>query len=86
MEYLRQSHKKAMDNVENFYTSSGIHVYVKDELLNGIPADEVVEEFVSYMPDHLLDEVEMIVIGWFDEFAERQINDFYSDNCLYISN
>ena len=29
------------------------------------------------MPDHLLDEVEMIVIGWFDEFDERQINAFY---------
>jgi len=86
LEYLKQSHKKAMDNANNFYTGAGKHVYVKDELTNGMPADEVIEEFESYMPDHLLDEVEMIVIGWFDEFDERQINAFYSDNCLYISN
>jgi len=86
LEYLRASHKRVMDNTNNFYTGAGTHVYVKDDLTNGVPADEVIEEFESYMPDHLLDEVEMIIIGWFDEFDERQINAFYSDNCLYISN
>jgi|TARA_R110002012_G_scaffold186457_1_gene353155 hypothetical protein len=75
-----------MDNVDSFYTGAGTHVYIKDELTNGMSADEVVDEFESYIPDHLLNEVEMIVIGWFDEFDERQINAFYSDNCLYISN
>ncbi len=86
LQYLRESHKRAMDNADSFYTGSGIHVYVKDELINGMPADEVINEFESYIPDFLLDEVEMIIIGWFDEFDERQINAFYSDNCLYISN
>jgi hypothetical protein len=86
LQYLQESHKKAMNNADSFYTSSGIHVYVKDELTNGMSADEVVDEFESYIPDHLLNEVEMIVIGWFDEFDERKINAFYSDNCLYISN
>jgi len=86
LEYLRESHKRVMNNTDNFYTGSGIHVYVKDELTNGIPVDEIVEEFESYLPDQLLEEVEMIVVGWFDEFEERQINAFYSDNCLYISN
>ena len=75
-----------MDNAENFYTGAGTHVYIKDELTNGVLADEVIEEFESYMPDHLLGEVEMIVVGWFDEFDERKINAFYSDNCLYVSN
>ena len=86
LEYLRKSHKKAMDSTDSFYTGAGKHVYVKDQLANGLSPDEVIEEFESYMPNHLLDEVEMIVIGWFDEFDERQINAFYSDNCLYISN
>ncbi len=75
-----------MDNAENFYTGAGTHVYIKDELTNVVLADEVIEEFESYMPDHLLGEVEMIVVGWFDEFDERKINAFYSDNCLYVSN
>ena len=59
-----------MDNAENFYTGAGKHVYVKDELTNGMSADEVIEEFESYMPDHLLDEVEMIVIGWTCHFQK----------------
>ena len=86
LQYLRESHKRAMDSADNFYTGAGNHVYVKDELTNGLSPDEVIEEFESYIPDHLLDEVEMIIIGWFDEFDERKINAFYSDNCLYISN
>jgi len=49
-----------MDNAENFYTGAGTHVYIKDELTNGVLADEVIEEFESYMPDHLLDEVEKV--------------------------
>ena len=37
------------------------------------------------LPIHLLDEVEKIIFGWFDEFEERGINAFYKDNALYIS-
>jgi hypothetical protein len=84
---LRESYKRTRASVQNFYTSNGIHVYIKDLIHN----DEIVPEKVVFMvedsiPPHLLSEVEMIMVGWFDEFEERNINAFYSDGCLYVSN
>ena len=74
---LRESYKRTRADVNNCYTSAGIHVYVKDVIHN----DEIVPEKVVFMvedriPPHLLSEVEMIMIGWFDEFEERNINAF----------
>ena len=34
LEYLKQSHKKAMDNANNFYTSAGKQVYIKEKYDN----------------------------------------------------
>jgi hypothetical protein len=71
--------------VQDFYTGTGIHVYVKEPLANDVDAEEVISKLESLIPEHLLSEVEMIVIGWFEEFEKRQLNAFYSDGCLYIS-
>tara|TARA_Y100001973_G_C5085658_1_gene274720 strand:+ start:271 stop:840 length:570 start_codon:yes stop_codon:yes gene_type:complete len=38
------------------------------------------------VPEHLLSDIEMIIVGWFDEFVERSINAFYQDGTIFISN
>jgi len=87
LNYLRESHSRARANVQDFYTSTGVHVYIKDPLNNdGIDIEKIVAQVEERIPEHLLSEVEMIIIGWFDEFEERDINAFYGDGCLYISN
>tara|TARA_Y100001963_G_scaffold159287_1_gene262356 strand:- start:31811 stop:32467 length:657 start_codon:yes stop_codon:yes gene_type:complete len=71
----------------DFYTARGTHVYFKDDLNNeDIDAERVVAKLESVIPDHLLSELEMIIIGWFDEFEERNINAFYKDGILHVSN
>ena len=71
----------------NFYTPSGIQVFTRDPLTNDdLDMDSVVSRFESLLPDHIRDEVEMIIVGQFDEFAERDINAFYKDGALYVSN
>ena len=84
---LKERYKRTRASVQNFYTPSGIHVYIKDL----IDDDEIVPEKVVFnvedqIPAHLLSEVEMIMIGWFDEFEERNINAFYKDGTLYVTN
>tara|TARA_R110002020_G_scaffold17408_3_gene61197 strand:+ start:71 stop:712 length:642 start_codon:yes stop_codon:yes gene_type:complete len=72
--------------VNDFYTSSGIHVYIKDPVENKeIDIEEAVSRVEENIPLHLLSEVEMIIVGWFKEFEERNLNAFYSDGCLHIS-
>ena len=87
LNYLRERHNQARANVQDFYTSTGVHVYIKDPLNNnGIDIEKIVAQAEERIPSHLLSEVEMIIVGWFDEFEERDINAFYGDGCLYISN
>jgi hypothetical protein len=70
----------------DFYTSRGTHVYFKDQLENeDIDVERVVAKAESAIPEHLLSEFEMIVVGWFEEFEDRDINAFYKDGVLHIS-
>ena len=86
LSYLQQR-QKMLEQSNNFYTSSGIHVYTKDKMMNDlVDLEAVVSQLEAKLPDHLRDGVEMIIVGQFDEFAERDINAFYKDGALYVSN
>lgn len=71
----------------NFYTPSGIQVFTKDEIANNlVDMESVISKFESKLPAHVRDNVEMIIVGEFDEFEDRGINAFYKDSALYVSN
>jgi len=86
LNYLKESYQRNLNSVNDFYTSNGLHVYVKDPVSNGVDPEVVISKLESVLPPHLFSEVEMVAIGHFKEFEERKINAFYSDGCLYISN
>ena len=70
----------------DFYTADGLQVYFKDQLLNNVDIESVVSRVEATLPDHLRSEVDMIVVGHFDEFEERSINAFYDSGAVYVSN
>tara|TARA_R100001509_G_scaffold119910_2_gene74191 strand:- start:906 stop:1574 length:669 start_codon:yes stop_codon:yes gene_type:complete len=82
LRYLQESNNK----VNNFYTPTGIHVYVKDPLTNGLDMEEIVNFVETKIPNRFLAEVEMIIVGDLEEFKDRKINAMYKDGCLYITN
>ena len=87
LRHLKQKQKQIQEMRSDFYTSRGTHVYFKDDLTNDeIDVEEIVAQVEGALPDHLLSELEMIVVGWFDEFEDRNINAFYKDGILHISN
>ena len=86
-DYIQHKQRQLLEQQTDFYTSTGIHVYFKDPVSNKeINVETVVSDIESIIPVHLLSEVEMIIIGWFDEFEERSINAFYDGGTLYVSN
>jgi len=74
------------NKMNNFYTSSGISVYIKDPLINGIDMEEIMQFVENKIPSKFMTEVEMVIVGEIEEFRERQINALYKDGCLYITN
>lgn len=86
-DYIENCQKRVNEQVTNFYTSTGIHVYFKDHLYNdAIDVEKMISKLESLIPTQLLSEVEMIIIGHFDEFEERDINAFYKDGAIHVSN
>ncbi len=71
--YVAQKQKQLIEQQSNFYTPTGIHVYFKDQLSNHkVDIERVVNKVENKIPEHLLSNVEMIIIGHFDEFTERE--------------
>ena len=86
--YIEQKQQKLMEQQVDFYTPSGLHVYFKDKLENpDISIEDVINSVEEKVPKHLLSHVEMIIIGKFPEFEERNINAFYKDAMyMYLVN
>ncbi len=87
LQHLKQKQKQLQEMRSDFYTARGTHVYFNDDLINEeIDVEAVVAKLEGIIPEHLLSELEMIVVGWFEEFEERNINAFYKDGILHVSN
>lgn len=70
----------------DFYTPTGIHVYVKDPINNeNVDLEKVVAHLEGTLPEHLLGEIEMIIVGNFPEFERRKLNAFYDGGTIYVS-
>ena len=86
LDYIRQRQKMLKES-NNFYTANGIHVFTKDQMMNDIvDLESVVAKLESLLPDHIRDGVEMVIVGEFDEFIERDINAFYDSGAIFITN
>ncbi len=84
--HLMEKQKQLQSKNTDFYTATGIHVYFKDPPTSDVDVEAVVAKVESQLPIHLLEEIEMIIVGWFDEFEERNINAFYDSGTVYVSN
>ena len=86
LQHLRQKQKLLQEMKNDFYTSRGTHVYFQEPLANDeIDMEGIVATLENQIPHHLLSEVDIIVIGWFEEFKNRDIEAFYKDGILHIS-
>ncbi len=71
---------KDMDNL------SGIDVYIKDRLPEEINPDFIFNYISARVPFHLTTGVDIVYIGQFPEMKERDINAYYEDGAIYVSN
>lgn len=84
-QYVQQKQNKIIESQTNFYTPSGVNVYIKDPI-EGLNVKNVILRLEEILPSHYFHEVEMIIFGWFEEFEERSVQAFYDSGTLYVSN
>jgi len=87
IELLREKQNSLQQQMTDFYTPRGLHVYFKDQLLNNdINVEAVIAKAEDLLPHHLCSEVEMVIVGHFDEFEEKGFNAFYDSGTICVTN
>ena len=68
------------------YNLSGVDVYIKDRLPEEIDPDFVFNYISARIPFHLARNIDIIYVGQFPEMKKREINAYYEDGAIYVTN
>jgi thiol-disulfide isomerase/thioredoxin len=79
--YVKTRNKKLSE-----YKFGPLQVFVKDPLPDGFDIQEVFDKLAQRLPGHYLRLVDIIYVGQFNIFKERQINAVYMDGAIYVTN
>ena len=85
MLWLKESMKKGK-KLKDSWSLNGIQLFVKDKLPEHIELDVVVEFILSRIPFHMMKGIDIIYIGEFEEMRVRDINAYFEDGAIYLSN
>ncbi len=72
--------------MKDMYKVSGIDVYIKDSLADHIDPEFVFKYINARIPFHLTTGIDIIYIGQFPEMKEREIDAYYEDGAIYVTN
>tara|TARA_B100000424_G_scaffold265717_1_gene255765 strand:+ start:492 stop:1178 length:687 start_codon:yes stop_codon:yes gene_type:complete len=83
--WIQESVRRAK-RLKDQYQMNGVQVFIKDSLPEEVDPDFVFNYIGSRIPLYLTTNVEMIYVGQFPEMEERDINAFYENDAIYITN
>jgi len=77
---------KAGRKLKDMFNLSGVNVYIKDRLPDDIDPEFVFNYISARVPFHLVRNVDVIYVGQFPEMKERDLNAYYEDGAIYVTN
>jgi hypothetical protein len=83
-DYIKSSHSRSINKQKQTYLYD--NVYVKDPLPEDFDLDYVLQKVAVLIPDYLMNNIDSIYVGQFEEFEDRKINALYKDGALYVTN
>ena len=85
-DYLEMSQRRFENQRREYNMKNGIQIFIKDKMTNNVKLKNVLDVVNSYIPSHLLGEIDSIYIGMFDDFEKKEVNAAYKDGAIYVSN
>ena len=85
MKWIQKSVVKAK-KLKDHYAMHDINIYIKDPLPPEVDPDLVFSSISRMVPSHLLRGIDIIYVGQFDVFAEKDVNAVYQDSAIYVTN
>ena len=81
-----KSSKTAQRNLGEYTLFGSTHVYTIEPLPEDFDLHFVLETIEEKIPKVFFHDIDSIFIGQFKEFLEREINAFYSDGAIFVTN
>jgi hypothetical protein len=63
-----------------------LNIFFKDNFINKINIEHVFKKINQLLPDHILEIIDVVYVGDFEIFQDKNINAAYSDGAIYVSN
>ena len=85
MSWLEESVKRSK-RLKDHYMLKGIDIFIKDQLPPEIDIDFVIRYVAKRLPDHVLNNIEIIYVGLFHDLVDRDVNALWQNGAIYITN
>jgi len=83
--WIHESIKRSK-KMKDHFNLNGVSVVIKDRLPDDVDPEFILNYISSRVPFYLTQNVEMIYVGQFPEMKERDINAYYENDAIYITN
>lgn len=83
--WIHESIKRSK-KMRDHFSLNGVSVIVKDALPEEINLEFVLNYIAARVPFFLTQNIEIIYVGKFPEMEEREINAFYENDAIYVTN
>lgn len=84
--YITKSHNKIMRERKEFTIFGTINVFIKDPLSQEINLTNVIMDLEDTIPQHLFHDIDMVIVGQFNELNSRGVRAAYMDGAIYATN
>ena len=85
MKWITESMKRSR-KLKDHYSMRGTEIYINNQPPEHIDVEYVFDYITARVPKRLLDSVDVIYVGEFPEFEERDINAFYDSGAIFVTN
>jgi hypothetical protein len=72
--------------MRDHFNLAGVDVFIKDVLPESIDVQFVFEYISSRIPFFFMTGIDIIYIGYFPEMKEREVNAYFEDGAIYVTN
>lgn len=83
--WIHESIKRSK-RMKDHFSLNGISVIIKDKLPDEVDPEFILNYISSRVPFYLTQNIEMIYIGQFPEMKERDINAYFENDAIYVTN
>jgi hypothetical protein len=85
MKWITESMKRSR-KLKDHYSMRGTQIYINNQPPEHIDVEYVFDYITARVPKRLLGSVDVIYVGEFPEFEERDINAFYDSGAIFVTN